>query len=273
MASSKDVSTVLKSAADFAKKYGPVAVDLAKKYGPEAVAFAKQYGPAIAAAAGSAVAAGGAAATKAGSAAKAAGEHLGENIAEAAAHLKEARAAKAGTDKTDAASEAPEASTSKAARGRKTSRRSSRDAELEADVARMRDDALESCSYRASAADFKAAREADGAAGGEGGFMSLPGCYVILRMPSARTKSAAKFADVYVGASESMGGAVFNELVGMGNPDVYADFKYEQPQLVLLYPCEVDELAGLRGSLMLSLQAFASYNARELHALEAGGAE
>ena len=107
-----------------------------------------------------------------------------------------------------------------------------------------------------------AAHESLAPAGGTGA--RLPGCYVILRVERGIGHDLADFADVYVGASDDMWSAVEGELAGYGNPDVYADAKYDAGVHVLMYPCAPEDLAQLRASLVVALDADASYNAREL---------
>lgn len=92
----------------------------------------------------------------------------------------------------------------------------------------------------------------------------FPGCYVIIRVGKGVMHDAADFKDVYVGASNDMWEAVASELAGNGNPDVYADAKYDAGVEILMYPCAVDQTATLRDALIVALDADVSYNAREL---------
>lgn len=92
------------------------------------------------------------------------------------------------------------------------------------------------------------------------GYMAISGCYAILTLKSSREKDLYEYRDVYVGASKSMGFDVYSQLRGLGNVDVYADFKYKQPMKVLLYPCEEGELQAKYEELVYGLQSFHSYN-------------
>ena len=92
------------------------------------------------------------------------------------------------------------------------------------------------------------------------GYNAYCGCYAILTMPSALTKDLASYKDVYVGASTSVGFAVYQQLVGMGNVDVYADFKYKQPMKILMYPCNPDQLQAMYDGFLRDFDAVNSYN-------------
>lgn len=99
-------------------------------------------------------------------------------------------------------------------------------------------------------------------------FLCQPGCYVFALLGKGR-RDLAGYRQVYVGAaSESMGSSVAAELAGFGNPDVYADAKYEQNLFVLPYPCAADKVSALRDALITALDANVSYNAREMEAVE-----
>ena len=57
-----------------------------------------------------------------------------------------------------------------------------------------------------------------------------------------------------------MGEAIHDDLIGLGNVDVYADVKYKQHVYILLYPCPMDKIDELETSLIAALDADASYN-------------
>lgn len=92
----------------------------------------------------------------------------------------------------------------------------------------------------------------------------FPGCYAIVRTGKGFARDLSDFQDVYVGASGDMWAAVAGELAGDGNPDVYADAKYEAGVQILLYPCQEEQLEELKRNLIVALDADVSYNAREL---------
>lgn len=92
------------------------------------------------------------------------------------------------------------------------------------------------------------------------GYMAISGCYAIATLPSAKTKDVADYAEVYVGGSEVVGFDVYRQLNGFGNIDVYADFKFDQPMRVLIFPCESDQIESRVSDLRSSLQAWQSYN-------------
>lgn len=71
----------------------------------------------------------------------------------------------------------------------------------------------------------------------------------------------SEYRDIYVGKSLSMGRSVYDDVSGKGDVDVYADVKYKQDVYVLLFPCREDKLDQLKGSLVVALDADASYNA------------
>lgn len=96
------------------------------------------------------------------------------------------------------------------------------------------------------------------------GYMAISGCYAILTMKSNRDKDLSAYEDVYVGCSDTVGFAVYLQLCGFGNVDVYADFKYKQSMKVLFYPCEKDQMGESCAALKYDLQSDESYNGREL---------
>ena len=75
------------------------------------------------------------------------------------------------------------------------------------------------------------------------GYMAIAGCYAIATMKSAREKDPSAYENVYVGCGKSMGFSIYTQLCGFGNIDVYADFKFKRPMMILLFPCEENVLA------------------------------
>ncbi len=101
----------------------------------------------------------------------------------------------------------------------------------------------------------------------DSGYMGFTGCYAILTMKSPREKDLSSYKDVFVGCGKSVGLAVYSQLRGLGNIDVYADFKFKEPMWVLSYPCDGEELGPRFADLLQSLQAADSYNKWDLQSL------
>lgn len=92
------------------------------------------------------------------------------------------------------------------------------------------------------------------------GYMAIAGCYAVATMKSAREKDPSAYEDVYVGCGKSMGFSIYTQLCGFGNVDVYADFKFKRPMMILLFPCEEKDLESRYEALVRDLQAGSSYN-------------
>lgn len=93
------------------------------------------------------------------------------------------------------------------------------------------------------------------------GYMAFSGCYAIATYPSAvKRGDFGQFKGIYIGKSENMGQSIYNDLIGLGNVDVYADVKYKQHVYILLYPCPAEKIDELESSLIAALDADASYN-------------
>ena len=93
------------------------------------------------------------------------------------------------------------------------------------------------------------------------GYMAFGGCYAIVTYSSAvKRGDFSNFKDIYIGKSENMGEAIHNDLIGLGNVDVYADVKYKQRVYILLYSCVLNRLDELEASLIAALDADLSYN-------------
>lgn len=92
------------------------------------------------------------------------------------------------------------------------------------------------------------------------GYMAIAGCFAITTMKSARKKDPSAYEDVYVGCGKSMGFSIYTQLRGFGNVDVYADFKFKKPMMLLLFPCEEKDLKTRFEALVSDLQAENSYN-------------
>lgn len=92
------------------------------------------------------------------------------------------------------------------------------------------------------------------------GYMAIAGCYAIATMKSTREKDPSAYKDIYVGCGKSIGFSIYTQLCGFGNVDVYADFKFKKPMIVLLFPCEEEDLKTRFDGLVRDLQAMSSYN-------------
>ena len=93
------------------------------------------------------------------------------------------------------------------------------------------------------------------------GYMAFSGCYAIATYASVVKKGDfSNFKGIYIGKSENMGKAIYSDLIGLGNVDVYADVKYKQHVYILLYPCSLNKLDELEASLITALDADLSYN-------------
>ena len=96
---------------------------------------------------------------------------------------------------------------------------------------------------------------------GAEGYLDFAGCYAIATYGRAVKKDDySEYRDIYVSKSNRMGSSIYDDLSGRGNPDVYADVKYKQDVYVLLFPCEESRLDQLEHSLVVALDADASYN-------------
>ena len=95
-------------------------------------------------------------------------------------------------------------------------------------------------------------------------YLDFSGCYVVATYGHAVKKDDySQYRDIYVSKSNHVGSSIRDDLSGKGNPDVYADVKYKQDVYVLLFPCEESRLDQLERSLVVALDADASYNKAE----------
>lgn len=96
--------------------------------------------------------------------------------------------------------------------------------------------------------------------GNENSYLNNSGCYIFLTLKKTNSKNLANYQEVYVGSSLNMGSSIEDEIIGKGNPDVYADIKYKQNVYILFYPCEEADLERMKESLIVALDADESYN-------------
>ena len=94
------------------------------------------------------------------------------------------------------------------------------------------------------------------------GLFDSPGCFAIATYSKFDfDNDLTDYTGVYVGAGANVGEAIDLACSRSGNPDVYADVKYEQNVHLYLYPCTLGELENKRSALCDLLQADQSYNA------------
>lgn len=99
------------------------------------------------------------------------------------------------------------------------------------------------------------------AVSGKEDYLDFAGCYAVATYGRAVKKDDySEYRDIYVSKSNHMGRSILGDLIGEGNPDVYADVKYKQDVYVLLFPCTDGRLDQLKDSLVVALDADASYN-------------
>lgn len=121
---------------------------------------------------------------------------------------------------------------------------------------------LAAASIKVSAADFLASWEGMAAVdpSGMAHYLETPGCYVILCCKhTVKDDDYSNYTGVYVGSSVNMGRNIRLHLVGLGNPDVYADVKYGQNVYVLAFT-QSEGVDELEKNLKDILGAYDSYN-------------
>lgn len=94
------------------------------------------------------------------------------------------------------------------------------------------------------------------------GLFDSPGCFAIATYSKFDfDNDLTDYTGVYVGAGAEVGKAIDHACSRAGNPDIYADVKYEQNVHLYVYPCAVGELDIKKSALMDLLQAERTYNA------------
>ena len=63
-----------------------------------------------------------------------------------------------------------------------------------------------------------------------------------------------------MGSSERMADDIVSIPTRLGDPDVYADYKYRQNILLFVYPCELKDVDERRGLLLRSFDGERLYN-------------
>ena len=89
----------------------------------------------------------------------------------------------------------------------------------------------------------------------------MPGCYLIATYRRHdHDKNFSDYLGIYVGSSERMADDIASIPTRLGDPDVYADYKYRQNILLFVYPCELKDVDERRGLLLRSFDGERLYN-------------
>jgi len=91
-------------------------------------------------------------------------------------------------------------------------------------------------------------------------YYKISGCYAIATYKSAKEKDLSKYKDIFVSGSPNIGFDVYHHLRGLGNPDVYADIKFEEHMKILIFPCDTEQLSEKIISCIDILHSAESYN-------------
>lgn len=82
----------------------------------------------------------------------------------------------------------------------------------------------------------------------------MPGCFLIATYRRHdHDKNFSDYLGIYVGSSDHMSRDIVSVPTRLGDPDVYADYKYRQNILLFVYPCE---LKGVDDRCELLLRSF-----------------
>ena len=76
-------------------------------------------------------------------------------------------------------------------------------------------------------------------------------------------KNYSDYLGIYVGSSEHMSDDIVSIPTRLGDPDVYADYKYHQNVLLFVFPCELKDLNERRELLLRSFVGERLYNNAE----------
>lgn len=94
------------------------------------------------------------------------------------------------------------------------------------------------------------------------GLFDSPGCFALATYSKFDfDNDLTDYIGVYVDGGENVGEAICHACSRSGNPDVYADVKFEQNVHLYVYPCTSEELPTKMAALADLLQAEMSYNA------------
>lgn len=94
---------------------------------------------------------------------------------------------------------------------------------------------------------------------------NMPGCYLIARYQKGdHDKNYSDYLGIYVGSSEHMLDGIVSTPTRLGDPDVYADYKYHQNVMLFVFPCELKDLDERRELLLRSFEGSRLYNGSEV---------
>lgn len=94
---------------------------------------------------------------------------------------------------------------------------------------------------------------------------NMPGCYLIAKYQKGdRDKNYSDYLGIYVGSSEHMPEDIVSTPTRLGDPDVYADYKYHQNVMLFVFPCELKDLDERRELLLRSFEGSRLYNGSEV---------
>ena len=89
----------------------------------------------------------------------------------------------------------------------------------------------------------------------------MPGCYLIAKYQKGdHDKNYSDYLGIYVGLSEHMSEDIVSTPTRLGDPDVYADYKYHQNVMLFVFPCELKDLDERRELLLRSFEGKRLYN-------------
>lgn len=92
----------------------------------------------------------------------------------------------------------------------------------------------------------------------------MPGCYLIAKyQKDDHDKNYSDYLGIYVGSSEHMSDDIVSIPTRLGDPDVYADYKYHQNVMLFVFPCELKDLNERRELLLRSFVGERLYNNAE----------
>ena len=95
----------------------------------------------------------------------------------------------------------------------------------------------------------------------------MPGCYLIAKYQKGdHDKNYSDYLGIYVGSSEHMSEGIVSTPTRLGDPDVYADYKYHQNVMLFVFPCELKDLEERRDLLLRSFDGSRLYNGSDAQA-------
>lgn len=95
----------------------------------------------------------------------------------------------------------------------------------------------------------------------------MPGCYLIARYQKGdHDKNYSDYLGIYVGSSERMSDDIVSVPTRLGDPDVYADYKYHQNVMLFVFPCELKDLGERRELLLRAFDGSRLYNVTDTRA-------